>query len=359
MVYLLFGDEDYLIHEELERIRAGLGPQDMVGLNTTHLPGAGLSFPELQANCDTVPFLAPARLVIVEGLMARFAQSRTAGRSSRAARATRTQAPRDGDTPSTEAAPARRASARPELEGGWDQLGDYCRQMPETTHLVFLEGTLNRTNALLAMLSPVSQVREQRKLRGAALEQWVRDRAASHQAKMTPAALKRLIGLVGDNLWVLSSELEKLSLYAEGRPIEATHVEDLVSSARESTIFTVIDAVAERRLPGAQQALHHLLRDGMAPPYVLFRLAGQFRSLLLAKALIARGVTGAALMGRLGITAKFPFDKTVEQSRGYTVATLTAILEHLLETDVAIKTGRLDPEMALELLAADLCQGRF
>ena len=31
VVYLLFGDEDYLIHEELERIKAGLGPRTWWG----------------------------------------------------------------------------------------------------------------------------------------------------------------------------------------------------------------------------------------------------------------------------------------------------------------------------------------
>lgn len=326
MVYLLFGDNDFLVHQELSRLKDNLGPADMVGLNTTWLTGENLTLPDLRGVCDVVPFLAPARLVIVEALLARFNGGR----------------------------PGRRTGA-PTLEGGWDQLAGYCRQMPETTHLVLLDGPINRNNPLLSLLAPVAQVWERRRLRGAALEQWVRERASQLHCSLTPAALRLLIDVVGDNLWVLDSELEKLSLFTGGQPVQPQHVQELVASVRETNIFALVDAVAERKLQHAHRGLHLLLRDGLAPAYILFMLARQFRSLLQAKVLLAQGVTGAPLMGRLGITADYPFRKTVEQAQSSSATTLEEALRRLLEADVAIKTGNLAPEVALELLVTDLC----
>ncbi|MBI2887127.1 MAG: DNA polymerase III subunit delta [Chloroflexi bacterium] len=348
MVYLLYGEEDFLLHQELERIRAGLGPRDMLDLNTARLPGAGLTLPEIQAQCDAVPFLAPARLVVVEGLLARFDRLRTPGRGARSARAPRSSGQEGHGT----------SADSPDLEGGWQGLPEYCQRIPESTHLVLLEGALNRGNPLLALMHPVAETQERRKLRGPALEDWARARAAQLSVRLTAPALRLLVDLVGDNLWVLSSELEKLSLYLAGGTVETHHVEELVSLARETSIFALIDAVAERRLAPAQRSLHLLLRDGMASAQILFRLAGQFRSLVLAKALMEQGVGGPELQSRLGIAAQYPFRKTVEQSRGYPAAALEAVLARLLETDVASKTGKQEPVLALELLVTDLCRGR-
>ena len=125
MVYVLFGDEDFLLHQELEGIKASLGPDDMAELNTTRLAGQNLSLLELKAVCDAVPFLASNRLVIVEGLLKRF-------EPRRGARPRPGAAPRGLDakqeTPPQEvtASPSRRGQGMRELEGGWEALGDYA-----------------------------------------------------------------------------------------------------------------------------------------------------------------------------------------------------------------------------------------
>ena len=361
MIYLLFGNDDFQVHEELARIQNSLGPQDMISLNTVRLAGARLTFPELQQVCETVPFLAPARLVIVEGLLARFERGR-AGRSGTepsgadgpGSEVSAETASGDASTPFTQ---GRRAGGRLEREGDWQRFGDYAPHLPDTTHLVLLESSLSRANPLRSLLAPVATVRELPRLRGQALEGWVRQRAAVLGCPITPAAVRLLIEVVGDNLWILSSELDKLSLYAEGLPIQPEHVRELVPLARETSIFALIDAVTGRQLPPAQRALHNLLRDGAAPPYVLFMLARQFRLLLLAKVLGEQGLTGSALMGRLGIRAAYPFQRTVEQARSYSAPALEATLRRLLDADVAMKTGKQEDEIALELLVADLCRG--
>ena len=50
----------------------------------------------------------------------------------------------------------------------------------------------------------------------------------------------------------------------------------------------------------------------------------------------------------------FPLRKAQEQARAFTVERLDWMHRRALEADLAIKTGRQPPELAIELLVADL-----
>lgn len=345
MIYVLYGEEQFLIDQEMERIKEGLGPQDMLALNTVRLVGKDITFPELQAHSDTVPFLADYRLVVVEGLLERL-DARRAGQRGES----------DRDAEGSAGGPGSRRG-RPGAPSGWDQLEQYSANVPETTCLVFIDGPLQPQNRLLSALKAAAKVQEFRKLRGQRLDEWARAQASKQGVQFSPDALRLLLQVVGDNLRMLSSEMEKLSLYAGDAPVQPKDVHELVASARETTIYALIDSVAEQRLANAQHALHQLLRDGWSPPQVLVRLAQQYRQLLLTKALQERKLTGRALMERLGMRSEFPFNKTVDQARRYSAPALQHALEQLLDADMSLKTGKLPPEVALELLVTDLCRG--
>jgi DNA polymerase-3 subunit delta len=72
MFYVWHGENDYALQQSLDELKAKLGDKATADLNTTVLDGRSLSFDELRTTCDTMPFLAEHRLVIVEGLLARF-----------------------------------------------------------------------------------------------------------------------------------------------------------------------------------------------------------------------------------------------------------------------------------------------
>ena len=65
----------------------------------------------------------------------------------------------------------------------------------------------------------------------------------------------------------------------------------------------------------------------------------------------------AEIMGRLEMTSQKHLRLTQEQASRYTLARLKEVYHRLLGTDVAIKTGRYDAELALNILIAELCQG--
>jgi DNA polymerase-3 subunit delta len=328
LLYVLYGEDDFSLTEALAEIKSGLGDESSVATNTTVLQGQSVTPEELMATCDTVPFLASHRLVIVQGLLGRFESE------------SKNQRPRKS------------------AKDGWSALGEYAKRLPDSTVLVLADGKLKKTNPMLKVLAPVATVKEFRPLRADALAPWIQDRAKQRGGTVTHGAAQMLAGLIGSNLWLLASEVEKLCVYALGKPIDRTDVEALVPDAREPSVFVMIDAILDGRTTVATRLLHKLENEGAAPAYLLFMITRQFRSLVQAKDLLQRKRKLAEIGPSLGIANEYALKKTVDQARKHPSARLQAIYRRLLDTDLAIKTGRFRGdrgELALDLLVSDLC----
>ena len=115
MFYVLHGENEFGRAEELARLRKKLASGDpaMAELNTTVLEGSKLTFGELRHVCDTVPFMADRRMVIVHGLLGMLS-SRRRGKEA---------ATSQGETP---------AWKRQYLK----ELAGYLPHLPPTTRLV-------------------------------------------------------------------------------------------------------------------------------------------------------------------------------------------------------------------------------
>lgn len=166
-----------------------------------------------------------------------------------------------------------------------------------------------------------------------------------------------LTNLVGDNLWILCNEIDKLYLYCRGRRIEERDVQLLVSYAQEANIFALVDAIIQRRAAAAERLLHQLIDRGATPPYLLFMITRQFRLLVQAKELSKQRLPTVELIGRLGVPSEYVLRRVMEQAREYSLDQLKEIYGKLLDTDMSIKTGLLKGGLALDLLVADLCRG--
>jgi DNA polymerase-3 subunit delta len=319
LLYILYGEDDFSRNEELTELKKEAEANIIV------LEGQKLSPNKLITTCDTIPFLAPKRLVIVEWLLSRF-----------------------------ESKDKRRGSRYPEL-GEWQALQEYIPRMPPSTVLALVDGKISRDNPLLKELRLKAKVREFPLLKGTELHNWVLSRVKKRGENISPEALQVLINFVGGNLWILSSEIDKLCLYAQGQRIEKQDVQLLVSYAREANIFALIDAIIQKRIVAASQILHHLLDESAAAPYLLFMLTRQFRLLIRAKELATQQLSDAELATNLGLSERL-LPRVIEQAEGYSLSQLNKIYHQLLNTDIAIKTGKMKGELALDLLVIELCQ---
>jgi DNA polymerase-3 subunit delta len=333
MLYILHGRDDFSRRQELGRIKASLDSDGMLSSNTEVLSGREVTLEQLTAICDTVPFLASHRLVVVEGLLGRFELP--------------DRPRRGGGRP--------RRGPGPELER-WLSLADYVQRLPASTTLVLIDDELSADNPLLDALRPHAQVIEFRALRPGAVLQWVLDRAQRQGLDISPAAARMLADLVGNNLWVLANELDKLAAYAQGRRIEGADVRALVSAARDVNVFAMVDAVVERRAPVALRLLRQQVAGGVDGGYLLAMVVRQYRLIIQAKELSLSGITAQEIGQRLGIGSEFVLQRVLDQADRYSLSRLKAAYRRLLEADESVKRGRYGEDLALELLVHDLAR---
>ena len=312
--HLLYGDS-FLVSQALKELQAQVGPPELLEANSHRLGGLQLDFAQLRAVCDAVPFLASHRLAIVEGLLSR-PDSRARGPAV-----------------------------------GWEDLPRYVQEeMPATTILVFLEANLPRNNPFLARLRPVALVQELPTPSREGLSRWIRNRTAEKAAQITPGAIRLLSQLVGGNLWTLDNEIEKLALYSRGRPIEESDVTLLVSQSREASIFAAVDALLEGRTAATLRLMQRLREDGAEFSYIVAMISRQLRLCTLAKDMIDRGRRDSEVGEVLGIVHDFALRRTLQQARKHSWQVLHQLYAKLMEADLAVKRGRLDEDVALDLL---------
>lgn len=331
LLYILYGEDDFSLKEELNRIKEDLGDKEMLVTSTNVFSGQHLSPEQLMATCDTMPFLTSKRLVIVEGLLSRFeAQDK------------------DKHTVKTK-------------DSGWQSFKDYVQRMPESTVLILIDGKLKRNNHMLNALVPVAKIKEFKALKRDALKAWIESRVTKMGCSISPRASNMIAELIGGNLWLVSMEVDKLCLYALGKRIEEKDVKSLVSSAQETRVFDMVDAILERKTTMAIKLLHKLEDEGAVPPYLLFMITRQLRMVIQEKESLQQNHKSTDGPYTPESASDYALKKARQQSRQHSMEQLKEIYRKLLDVDVSIKTGRFkgdSGELSLDLLVCELCEGK-
>ena len=112
------------------------------------------------------------------------------------------------------------------------------------------------------------------------------------------------------------------------------------------------------RVRVALSLLARLRDDGHSAQYIIAMVERQLRLLALASDAMERQIPQADLRRVLGTSSDFVVRKTMDQARRYSRADIAARYDRLLEADLSIKQGRLDPELALELLVGEAAPSR-
>ena len=331
LLYILIGEDDYSIRQELKKIKGSIGDPASLLSNTTVLEGSKVTPEQLRATCETVPFLADKRLVIIEGLFEKFEPKRKNGKKKS----------------------SRNSSEADQIK----PLSDAMKDLPPFTELVLIGGNIKSANPLLRELSAVARVKTFPLIKSNQLREWVKRQVTLYgkDHSISKEALDLLVRLVGSDLWVMANEINKLVLFTGGRPIEETDVQAVVSDAQEASIWNVIDAVMESRVSSAQQLLQKLFKQGMAPAQIMVLLSRQVRIIFQVREMRNRGRSRGDIQTRLGLTRDFELRKAWEQADKYSLSRLREVYHKLLDADIAIKTGKYNnPDLVLDILVTEL-----
>jgi DNA polymerase III subunit delta len=314
MFYIFHGKDSHAQKKQLADLQAKLGDPAMLDLNTTRLEGL-VPLDKLRQACGAMPFLASVRLVLVSGLL----------------------------------------TAKPD-KTYLKELAAYLQTMPETARLVLLEpDALPASHALIKLAQAEKRGYEKQfdLPEGSELERWIRGQVTGKNGRISPHAAHLLAANVGSNMQMLENEIEKLLLYKGEGEITADDVNTLSPYLAEASIFDLVDALGNRNSKKAAQLLQQKFNEGADSFYLFSMFIRQFRLLIQVKELADAGQRPSAIGQRMKLHS-FVAGKLHQQCAQFSLPQLEQIYRHLLEVDVAVKTGRNDMTTALNLLVAVL-----
>jgi DNA polymerase-3 subunit delta len=219
--------------------------------------------------------------------------------------------------------------------------------------LLYQNGKINQRNSLFSFLKKNAKSQEFKLLSPQKLKIWAKKEFEKYDAIIGENALGVFIDNVGNDLWRMSQEINKLSNYKDKEKIEEQDVRLLVKPKVETDIFKTIDAISEKNKKHALGLLNKHLRKGDSPLYLLSMINFQIKNLLIVKDLIQKGEPFNVVVSKSGLHP-FVARKSYFQSQKFTFSELKKIFQNIFKIDLDIKTGKIDPEIALNLLVAEI-----
>lgn len=315
-VYLFSGEEELMKWEWLQRLRATLLPDGLEEMNETRLPPSA-DATQIIAACETLPFMADKRLVVIEDSAFFAAKGR---------------------------------------EEETERLCAYVAEPPSTVCLVFYcRGQVDTRRKLTQRIAKRDGIVAFDYLSEPDIARWANKRLSAAGQSIRQDALDELVLRSGRALAALKGELEKLTAYAHGRDvITRKDVEEMVAPSLESSIFTMMDHIIEGRAQAAYQGLYKLVQSGESRIGILAMLNRAYRNLLHTRALLEEGSSAPEIEKKLGISG-YVSKRLIRQVRLLDVPFLRGALALCVDTDYAIKSGQMREDVALERAISALC----
>ncbi len=313
-VYALAGDEPFLKRHALAALRElALGPGGgELGLTT--FPGDKATRAAVFDELQTLPFLSPRRLVVIEG-----------------------------------------ADPFVTRERAW--LEKYVAE-PAPVGVLVLEVQSWPANTRLAKLLPDDATLLCKAPATARLPAWCRAWCkAGHGKDLAPAAAQLLVDLVGPEMGQLDQELAKLALYAGNAPrVEAADVDTLVGNSRAENTWQLFDLIGAGKPGEALTLLERVFDQGEDAHRLLGLFSHQLRQLARAARLSAGGKPLTAALEEAGVP-HFKLRPAEALARHLGRRRLDRLYDWLLETDLGLKgSSQLPPRTLLERLVVRLAR---
>ena len=243
-IYVVFGAETFLKREAVRDIMAQVLAGADPSLALSEYDGGGsVELAQVLDDLRTLPFLAPHRLVVI----------------------------RDADTFITR--------YREELE-------DYCENLSDTGVLLLECKSFPSTTRLAKRVQSIGQAIKCESLSSRAIPGWLAERCRTAYGKRIDAAASAMLAeYIGEDLGLLDSELNKLTLYVGDRPaIAATDIQALVGHTREEQVWGILSAIAAGSEGKAMTLWEQVWEtDRAAPGRAIAGIAYKVRQLLTAK----------------------------------------------------------------------------
>ncbi|SHF67594.1 DNA polymerase III subunit delta [Ornithinibacillus halophilus] len=317
-VFLLYGTEVYFIQkikDEIEK-KLSIDSENYATYDLTEIP-----IQEVISDAETYPFFGDTKLIIANNPV--FLKAK----------------------------PDKLA-----FEHDLDSLVRYIENPVDFSVLVLIAPyeKIDERKKVIKQLKKHATVAECNPIKEYELDNWIKNMADQLNIQIDKAAYETLETELSTNLNLLENELAKLAMYVgENGVVTKEIAEDLISHTVNSSALRLVDTVIEGNLQKAISIYKDLEKMKEEPIALIALLAFQFRNILRIKLLKSKGYSQFQMQKQLGV---HPYVVKVALTREskFSLERLKMIIQHLANADRQIKQGKMDKELAFELLLYQL-----
>jgi DNA polymerase-3 subunit delta len=326
-VYFLYGPEDYLIEEEVQKLLNKTLSQKERGFNLHLFNGEEHSSQEIVQAAQTLPMFSQYRFVLV-----------------------------------------RQADHMDEKKV--EAMMEYIQNPSPNTCFVLYGQTIGSWKKHRKEIEKIGDVTEYTRLKGRALVSWMKNRMKEKGKTLSEEAADYLVDVMGDHLFDLDNAMEKVFLSVGGKgAIELSDMEEITSEVKVSTVFDLTDAIGLQNLEKALGILGKAMESkaiffrreeegskfGDPVPLLLSMMAKQYWSMLVIKQMSSHRRDVGEWARELG-TSPWNIKKLMDQGKDFSEVSLQEGILKCHQTDLAIKRSRGPKDLLMEKLVIDLCR---
>lgn len=304
-VYLLYGEEDYLKKQYRDKLTKALineGDQ----MNLAKYEGKDVSVEEVISFADTMPFFADRRVVLVAD---------------------------SGFFKSSQ-----------------EVLAEYITRIPETTCMVFVESEVDKRSKTYKAVTKAGCAVDFSMPDERMLTSWMMGRVKAAGKTMTREAWTEFFDRSSDSMDHMDMEMEKLLSYVyEKDSIALEDVEAICTKQVQTKVFEMISFLASKNLTKVLELYHDMLAAKEPPIRILALIIRQFDQMYVMKDMASQGMNAQTIANKMGIR-DFIVRKNLGLARNFTIEQMRALLEDAADLDERAKTGRINDQLAVEML---------
>lgn len=310
-VYLLMGEQGYLRTQNRDKLRnAVLGDGDT--MNAATFTGDGFTAHDVISLSETLPFFADRRVVILENTFLW------------------------GNRGTAEA----------------ERLAAYIKDIPETTVLIFVEEKPKGTTKLYKQIKKYGFVLNCETPSERDMAAWTAGRFRKEGHRILPQTLSFFLSYVGTDMLAVENEVCKLCSYAgEREEITKEDIQTISSPLVRDQIFDMISAIGEKNPDRAMKIYMDLIKLQTPPPVILSLMTRQYGQLLQAKELLQSHPDREAAQ-LMGLNPWVFSNRIRPMLRYYQGESLVQALDSCMQAGMDFRSGRADPQIAVERLIA-------
>jgi len=235
-----------------------------------------------------------------------------------------------------------------------DELSKYLPHIPESSCLVVISNKVDRRLKFYQDIKQTATEIDFSSLKEDEVSDWIGERVEKYRKKMEPKGVALLLEAVGNNLFELSNELEKLSIYVQDKElIDLKDIENVVGYTKTENVFQLNQAIGEKKLNRALKILKDLTLSKGKETSIIFMLGDHFLKLYKIKASAEKNMYNLAHLLRIyhGSVQEYQ-----NQAKNFSLEQLEKGLSLIYQADLDLKSGKMPQKFLVELLIYELCR---